>query len=135
MTQIINNKGSVGEQINLDCKGLLDEIIEEMKIDNGFKKENNYINMKNADKLINPILQGTLGNMEDFGLTKREYFVAQAMKGVLASEKLNSMSNGAGASFFDFVAFWSISIADEVLRQLEETEKENKQKCYANKKG
>lgn len=94
MSQIINNKGSIGEQLNLDCKGL-DELIEEPQ--------------------------------EDFGLTKREYFVAQAMKGVLASGKLNSMSNGAGASFTDFVAHWSISIADEVLRQLEETEQENKQ--------
>lgn len=83
--------------------------------------------MKNADKPINPIVQGTLGNQEDFGLTKREYFVAQAMKGVLASVKLNSMSNGAGVSFADFVAHWSISIADEVLRQIEETEKENNQ--------
>ncbi|MGV4404953.1 hypothetical protein ACQ1PF_07980 [Ornithobacterium rhinotracheale] len=83
--------------------------------------------MKNADKPINPIVQGTLGYQSDYGLTKREYFVAQAMKGVLASGKLNSMSNGAGASFADFVAHWSISIADEVLEQLQETEQEDKQ--------
>lgn len=41
MTQIINNKGSVGEQINLNCKSL-DELIEEAMIWNGFKKEANY---------------------------------------------------------------------------------------------
>ncbi|MCK0201340.1 hypothetical protein [Ornithobacterium rhinotracheale] len=83
--------------------------------------------MKNADKTINPIVKGTLGNQEDFGLTKREYFVAQAMQGILAGNSFVEISRMYNPSIEDFVAVWSTNIADKVLEHLEETEQENKQ--------
>jgi hypothetical protein len=50
-------------------------------------------------------------------LTKREYFAAMAMQGLLSNSNYDIHENGA----FDFVAEDAISFADAVLKQLEET--------------
>lgn len=50
MAQIINNKGNIGKQTNLDCKSL-DELIEEAMIDNGFKKEDKFYTKNGYPKI------------------------------------------------------------------------------------
>ena len=50
-------------------------------------------------------------NVPNYGLTKREYFAAMAMQGILASGKTNIDFSGK-------VAIQSIHFADELLKQL-----------------
>lgn len=71
--------------------------------------------MKNADKAINPITELENGSLLDIGLTKREYFAAMAMQGLIG--------RGLGLLGIDEssrIATESIYIADELLKQLDQ---------------
>lgn len=78
--------------------------------------------MKNEDEPIIPVIQNSEGKQNYYGLSKREYFVATAMNGILAGNSIEEISRINGiSSIEDFVAVWSNNIADKVLNQLEET--------------
>jgi hypothetical protein len=53
-----------------------------------------------------------------YGLTKREYFAGLAMQGWLATH-FRSDHHGFDSSDKDKIAKWSIELADELLKQLE----------------
>lgn len=68
--------------------------------------------MKNADQPAHPTVSLNVksGNVENFdGLTKREYFAAMAMQGMLANSFWGEQD----------VAEQAIRYADELLKQLE----------------
>ena len=85
--------------------------------------------MKNADKPINPVLtqSPSLQNDTSLGLTKREYFAGLAMQGLLANPQywkrvyktLSSLKANKDSIECVFTQF-SIKLADEILKQLEE---------------
>lgn len=71
----------------------------------------NETNMKNADQPIYPIVINGHIDANDSGLTKREYFAAMALQGILANHTLIlSMDKTCELSTF---------YADELLKQLE----------------
>jgi hypothetical protein len=51
------------------------------------------------------------------GLTKREYFAAMVMQGIIANPTTINATE-KGAEFVDMIAKTSIKIADELLKQL-----------------
>ena len=73
--------------------------------------------MKNGDQPINPterIVSGN-GTLQTFGLTKREYFAALAMQGIMSS-------NECGIGHIpSTVAEWATSLSDALLAELEKT--------------
>ena len=73
--------------------------------------------MKNADKPINPVLtqSPSLQNETSLGLTKREYFAGLAMQGLLNNT----------AFTVKFIASMSVQIAEELLKQLENSNTKN----------
>lgn len=80
--------------------------------------------MNNADKPAHPVEPDKLGTTN--GLTKREYFAAMAMQGLLSnSEYLKQLShNTKTIPSFDsntICAMEAIDMADELLKQLEQT--------------
>ena len=85
--------------------------------------------MENADKPINPVLtqSPSLQNETSLGLTKREYFAGLAMQGLLANPQywkrvyktLSSLKANKDSIECVFTQF-SIKLADEILKQLEE---------------
>ena len=70
--------------------------------------------MNNGNNPISPIVSAE-GWLCCTGLTKREYFAAMAMQGLLSNSNYDIHEDGA----FDFVAEDAISFADAVLKQLE----------------
>jgi hypothetical protein len=72
--------------------------------------------MNNGNNPISPIVSAE-GWLCCTGLTKREYFAAMAMQGLLSNSNYDIHEDGA----FDFVAEDAISFADAILKQLEET--------------
>ena len=80
--------------------------------------------MKNADKPINPVLTQ---NPSLVGLTKREHYAGLAMQGLLANPQywkrvyktLSSLKANKDSIECVFTQF-SIKLADEILKQLEE---------------
>lgn len=70
--------------------------------------------MENAERSAYPVpelldhMGDQLEGVDVIGLTKREYFAAMAMQGILA--KLNAPN--------EKIAEWSIGQADELLKQL-----------------
>jgi len=70
--------------------------------------------MENKDKPINPVN----GTQYETGLTKREYFAGLAMQGIIASGKGVATALSKNSKYADSVAKWSISYADELLKQL-----------------
>lgn len=69
--------------------------------------------MKNSEEPIYPITnQGTLRNRN--GLTKREYFAAMAMQGILANENTGLSSN-------EVIAKESVKLANLLLTELDKT--------------
>ena len=88
--------------------------------------------MNNADKPINPIpedIRDYSGNFDNrfSGLSKREYFAGLAMQGLLANPQywkrvyktLSSLKANKDSIECVFTQF-SIKLADEILKQLEE---------------
>jgi hypothetical protein len=72
--------------------------------------------MKNGDQPINPterLISGG-GTLQTFGLTKREYFAALAMQGIMSS-------NECGIEWAKKAALDSVIMADALLAELEET--------------
>lgn len=53
------------------------------------------------------------------GLTKREYFAAMAMQGLLSCRAMEKMSNNMGLPDVATVAQESVAYADYLLQQLE----------------
>jgi hypothetical protein len=72
--------------------------------------------MKNADKPAFPIPSRNKEVDGSLGLTKREYFAAMAMQGILSGNDTISIENG----LFINEAKICIAIADELLKQLEQ---------------
>jgi hypothetical protein len=74
--------------------------------------------MKNANQPINPMphqnQDGTIQHDVYFGLTKREYFAALAMQGLLSNGHCLPNKDG-----IEYVVSISIKAADELLKQLE----------------
>jgi hypothetical protein len=54
----------------------------------------------------------------EIGLTKREYFAAKAMQGIMANET----TNPASERHFDYRATQAIKMADALLKALEQKE-------------
>lgn len=91
--------------------------------------------MKNADKPINPMpyqnQDGTIQHDVYFGLTKREYFAGLAIQGILSNAfyakntKKAFITKGMTDDIGDLVnegySKLAISIADELLKQLDES--------------
>ena len=72
--------------------------------------------MKNADNPINPIPEHfDKYQNENIGLTKREYFAGLAMQGLLNNT----------AFTVKFIASKSVQIAEELLKQLENSNTKN----------
>lgn len=72
--------------------------------------------MKNEDKPINPIPEHfDKYQNENIGLTKREYFAGLAMQGLLNNT----------AFTVKFIASQSVKIAEELLKQLENSNTKN----------
>lgn len=78
--------------------------------------------MKNSEKPINPyiykdVVQTDTTNLDNrlIGLTKREYFAAMAMQGIL----VNAGRNGFDFSDKEKINQKAIELADELLNQLE----------------
>jgi hypothetical protein len=61
-----------------------------------------------------------LSNEADRGLTKREYFSAMAMQGMISTIETVTPSNALEVPVN--VAKWAVLYADELLKQLEKTE-------------
>lgn len=62
-----------------------------------------------------------LSNSADKGLTKREYFAAKAMQGILSNQRLIAILSGNnGMPVADETANYSLQYADELLKQLEQ---------------
>jgi hypothetical protein len=66
--------------------------------------------MKNGDKPINPLLDLNKDKSGLWGLTKREYFAGLAMQGFISRHNAPD----------EKLAEWSINMADELLKQLEQ---------------
>lgn len=67
--------------------------------------------MKNADKPMHPLHPNHDGKYSYWdGLIKREYFAAMAMQGLCANPAVSDNAN---------IAKISVSLADELLKQLE----------------
>lgn len=84
--------------------------------------------MKNGDNQAFPLEANYTSGPEEVyefhpGLTKREYFAAKAMQGIMASHTEMS-ANGASSLYFagmdDNIAMEAVSIADALLKALEE---------------
>ena len=78
--------------------------------------------MKNAEQPAYPIskdiIDGCGETTSPFGLTKREYFAAMAMQGIL-SGNYPALYGNADMAVPEQVAIDSINYADELLKQLE----------------
>ena len=80
--------------------------------------------MKNGNQLAFPTVDtihpqtGERCEPLNVGLTKREYFAALAMQGLLASF-VDKTGNGSWGTENDMVAKISVELADELLKQLE----------------
>jgi len=70
------------------------------------------------DKFLSELGRGR-GEYEFIGLTKREYFAAMAMQGICASPVGDKYHVNGGWLHPETVAKNAISIADELLKQLE----------------
>ncbi|MFM7853892.1 MAG: hypothetical protein ACKO96_18700 [Flammeovirgaceae bacterium] len=68
--------------------------------------------MKNGDKKAHPFINKN--GDDEHGLTKREYFAAMAMQGLLANNDSWSCDTAS------CVAEFSVRLADELLKQLED---------------
>lgn len=66
--------------------------------------------MKNADMPAFPVEETSNSESLSFGLTKREYFAAMAMQGLLAQNGYNR---------FDLLAIDAVRQADALLEELE----------------
>lgn len=82
--------------------------------------------MSNADKPAYPIHGGNTGDdprnkILSGGLTKREYFAAMAMQGLVNREGWAERFNNENgdSSLMDTLAIASVRMADELLKQLE----------------
>ncbi|MES2395640.1 MAG: hypothetical protein V4549_06540 [Bacteroidota bacterium] len=88
--------------------------------------------MNNAEKPAYPytIHKGTKSEHYEYGLTKREYFAAMAMQGIVANPQITLNTKNAmiekGIPFTDNAEIqinatikYSLDIADELLKQLE----------------
>lgn len=69
--------------------------------------------MKNSDQPINPCAIDQNVKEEFIGLTKREYFAAMAMQGMLANPTLRYGDD------FMMISQKAVTCADELLKQLE----------------
>lgn len=74
--------------------------------------------MENGEFAAFPFLETDNHNME-YGLTKREYFAAMAMQGLLACPNDRNNSNKEWGTSHFLTAKNAVSIADELLKQLE----------------
>ncbi len=68
--------------------------------------------MKKSDKCVFPIKID--GYQEEFGLTKREYFAAMAMQGIMANPNCEPMT----PEHFKNIASDALNIADTLLEGL-----------------
>lgn len=83
--------------------------------------------MKNADKPAHPVNKDHIDGRDYKGLTKREYFAAMAMQGIISGvysskEAYASFQQSAGKSNYSVVSFAAEQaniFADELLKQLE----------------
>lgn len=76
--------------------------------------------MKNGDKRVHPISDNE--NYKSLGLTKREYFAAMAMHGLLSAGNISHISqfkSGEYATHPEMLAIASVSCADALLKKLE----------------
>ena len=77
--------------------------------------------MKNENKPAFAFVNQEGNSIEDrevhYGLTKREYFAAKAMQGMCANIKPKSPDELLEVP--ENIAEWSVSFADELLKQLE----------------
>ena len=78
--------------------------------------------MKNSKQPINPTTNSNYNEQPHLvevsaGLTKREYFAAMAMQGMIASGKYTE-----GVAFHPALINVSIEIADDLLAELEQTQ-------------
>lgn len=84
--------------------------------------------MENAEQPINPVphvnQDGTIQYDAYFGLTKREYFAAVAMQGLLANNHPNFWGNRHGQCAEGEIAKEAARHADELLKQLDNQEKQ-----------
>ncbi len=82
--------------------------------------------MENGDNPVYPILGDLLDrcgqvNFNPFGLTKREYFAGFALQGLLSNPALINLNLNPKDSMKDTVVVeYSIRVADELLKQLED---------------
>lgn len=77
--------------------------------------------MENSKKSAYPL--GVHTSNANAGLTKREYFAAMAMQGLLANPRLSdlqTMERFNGKTVGESLAIISIEYADELLKQLEQ---------------
>lgn len=72
--------------------------------------------MKNSEQLINPIvMENTLP-----GLTKREYFAGLAMQALISNSSIVPRIQPDNGKDLQLLSTASVSIADELLKQLGE---------------
>lgn len=77
--------------------------------------------MKNADKsAFGELKQVGEIAVKEGGLTKREYFVVKAMKGIMANPNAQPTTN----DHFTYIAQDAIKIADTLLLELEKEPKQ-----------
>lgn len=73
---------------------------------------------ENAKEPINAIFSND--EIAYMGLTKREYFAAMAMQGLLSNVTISNMSSSPSTGLNDHVKVeYAIRMADELLKQLE----------------
>jgi hypothetical protein len=82
----------------------------------------NKNNMENGNRGAFAMLDSN-GSYTQYGLTKREYFAAFAMQGLLANQN-GGMQKGGGATFSPVgISELAVLHADATLAELEKTEK------------
>jgi hypothetical protein len=79
--------------------------------------------MHNSNQPINPVesegkdVHGYTVKIKHLGLTKREYFAGLAMQGLLSS-MTEKAANGAWMTESTLIAEHSVTLADELLKEL-----------------
>ena len=76
--------------------------------------------MKNSESAAFPFLETEAHNSE-FGLTKREYFAIEILKGLISSGKSISQASHESGNSRGLRIKESINLADELLNELEST--------------
>lgn len=71
--------------------------------------------MTNGNDLINVIIHPVSGECENGGLTKREYFAAMAMQGIVSNHTMLDSDN------WEWLAKSSVIAADALIKELNNT--------------